>query len=192
LGLIDIEAFAKLQLSISGPIGKSNHVGSPSLLGSLLLGEGGSFVVRRVSHSAFAHSIDAWDEPFDKSKGFVVVKQPTVHTGEPGEETPRKDFKKRLRDAMMELKVSYHEPLRKHPNIVKLHSFMWDTQSNLGTALAPSLIMEYADLGTVSDFQDSNRLTLHADAKVDLCLDVAEGLSFLHKCGVIHGDVKCK
>jgi hypothetical protein len=52
---------------------------------------------------------------------------------------------------MIELKVSYHAPLRKHPNIVKLHSFMWDTQSNLATALAPSLILDYADLGTEID-----------------------------------------
>ena len=97
LGLIDIEAFAKLQLSISGAIGKSNHVGSPSPLGSLLLGEGGSFVVRRVSPSSFSHSVDVWDEPFDKSKGFVVVKQPVDH--EPwAEAPPEKEFK---RDFMM-------------------------------------------------------------------------------------------
>ncbi len=191
LGLIDIEAFAKLQLSISGPIGKSNHVGSPSPLGSLLLGEGGSFVIRRVSPSSFSHSVDVWDEPFDKSKGFVVVKQPIDH--EPwAEASPEKEFKKRLYDAMMELKVSYHTPLRKHPNIVKLHSFMWDTQSNLATALAPSLIIEYADLGTVADSQDPEMLMMHANAKVGICLDIAEGLSFLNKCGIIHGAVKCQ
>jgi hypothetical protein len=192
LGLIDIEAFAKLQISISGPIGKSNYVGSPSLLGSLLLGEGGSFVVRRVSHSSFAHSLDVWDEPFDKSKGFVVVKQPIDHEPQAEGASPEKDFRKRLYDVMIELKVSYHAPLRKHPNIVKLHSFMWDTQSNLATALAPSLILEYADLGTVADFQDPERLMVHANAKVGICLDVAEGLSFLNKYGIIHGDVKCQ
>jgi serine/threonine protein kinase len=185
LGLIDIEAFAKLQLSISGPIGKSSNLGSPSYVGTLLLGVGGSFAVRRVSNSAFAHSLDSWDDSFDKSKAFVAVKQPSAKQGD-------NDFQKRLYDAMMELKVSYHEPLRKHPNIVHLHSFMWDTQSNLANALAPSLILEYADLGTVSDFQDSDRLILHADAKLQICLDVAQGLSFLNTCGIIHGDVKCE
>jgi Protein kinase domain len=186
LGLIDIENLAKLQISISGPIGRSSTMGSPSSTGTLLLGEGGSFVVRRVSNSAFAHSLDVWDEAFDKTKGFVVVKQPSVK--ELGED----DFENRLYDAMMELKVSYHEPLRMHPNIVHLHSFMWDIQSNNVDALGPSLIMEYADLGTVSNFQDSERLILHSDAKLQICLDVAEGLSFLHQCGIIHGDVKCE
>jgi serine/threonine protein kinase len=186
LGLIDIEAFAKLQISVSDPIGKSSTVRSPSSVGTLLLGEGGSFVVRRVSNSAFAHSLSTWDDTFDKTKGFVVVKQPTVkNPGEGG-------FESRLYDAMMELKVSYHDPLRKHPNIVHLHSFMWDIQSNDAIALAPSLIMEYADLGTVSDFQNSKRLTLRSDAKLQMCLDVAEGVSFLHQCGIIHGDIKCE
>lgn len=186
LGLIDIAKLAKLQISISGPVGRSSPMGSPSSIGTLLLGEGGSFVVRRVSNSAFTRPLDSCDETFDKKKGFVVVKQPSVR--EIGED----DFENRLYDAMMELKVSYHEPLRMHPNIVHLHSFMWDIQSNNADVLAPSLIMEYADLGTVSDFQDSKRLILHSDAKLQICLDVAEGLSFLHQCSIIHGDVKCE
>ena len=189
LGLIDIEKFAKLQISVSGTIGKSTVLGSPSSIGTLLLGEGGSFVVRRVSNSAFAHPLDVWDEAFDKTKGFVVVKQSSVK--DIREEDSQDSFN-RLFDAMMELKVSYHEPLRKHPNIIHLHSFMWDIQSNNADALAPSLILEYADLGTVSDFQDSERLILHSDAKLQICLDVAEGLSFLNQCGIIHGDVKCE
>jgi len=194
LGLIDIEAFAKIQFANSGPIGKSSHLGTATLLGSLLLGRGGSFTVRRVPYSAISQSLNSWEEPFEKSKGFVVIKQPIARAGEPlkAVSEEEKDFKKRLWDAMMELKVSYHKPLRKHPNIVKFHALMWDTQSNLGTALAPSLIMEYADLGTLSEFQNSKCLILHADAKSDICLDVARGLSFLHKCGIIHGDVKCE
>ncbi len=175
-----------MQLSISGPIGKCSNLGSPSRLEALHLGVGGSFVVRRVSNTAFVHSLEIWDDSFDRSKGFVVVKQPLVRRR--GES----DFENRLHDVMMELKVSYHEPLRKHPNIVRLHSFMWDTQSKLASALAPSLILEYADLGTVSDFQDSDRLIVHADTKLQICLDVAKGLSFVNECGIIHGDVKCE
>ncbi|KAE9374004.1 hypothetical protein N431DRAFT_481336 [Stipitochalara longipes BDJ] len=171
LGLIDIASLAKLQLSISGAVGKSTTLGSPSPITTLLLGGGGSFVVRRVSNTAFVHSLSVWDEAFDKSKGFVVVKQPSVKNIEDD------NFESRLYDAMMELKVSYHEPLRKHPNIVHMHSFMWDIQSNNADALAPSLIMEYADLGTVSDFQDPKRLTLHSNAKLQISLDVAEEIS---------------
>lgn len=186
LGLVDIVSLAKLQLSISGPIGKSTILGSPSPLATLLLGEGGSFVVRRVPSTAFAHSLSAWDETFDKAKGFVVVKQPSVKNEED------ENFGSRLYDALMELKVSWHEPLRKHPNIVHMHSFVWDIQSNNADALAPSLIMEYADLGTVHDFQDPGRLTLHSDSKLQIALDIAEGLDFLNQCGIIHGDVKCE
>jgi serine/threonine protein kinase len=67
---------------------------------------------------------------------------------------------------------------------------MWDTQSNLADALASSLIFEYADLGTVSAFQGLKKLILHANAKLPICLDVAEGLTFLNECGIIHGDIK--
>lgn len=199
LDLLDLPALARLQHSLSGPAGSSHHLGVASTVGTLLLGEGGSFVVRRVQYSSFLHSIDTWDEPFDKEKRFVVVKQPLIEAytspnNTDGAWTRQSD---KLRAVTMELKVLSHPPIRKHPNIVKLYHFVWDTQGPLVSALAPSPILEYADLGTLDDYQDGNqllpgeeqRIYLHADAKMDICADVAQGLAFLHRCGVVHGDV---
>ncbi|KJZ70211.1 hypothetical protein HIM_10397 [Hirsutella minnesotensis 3608] len=185
LELIDIDAFTKQQLSLDGPIGSSNRFGWPSVVGTLLLGAGGSFTVRRVPYDSMAHPVDVWNEPFIQDKRFVVVKQPSVNHKREGCR-----WDKQLRDVMMELKILSHNPIRRHPNIIKLHSFMWDSQSNLATALAPSLILEYADLGTLSDFQDIHRLVLLSTTKRDICVDVAEGLRFLSECGIVHGDVK--
>ncbi|KAH7128860.1 hypothetical protein EDB81DRAFT_906536 [Dactylonectria macrodidyma] len=185
LELIDIDALAKHQFSIEGPVGSNNRVGAPSATGTLLLGAGGTFTVRRVPYESITHPIDAWDEPFDRTKRFVVVKQPGVDNKRGGG-----NWDKRLRDVMMELKILSHKPIRRHPNIVKLHSFMWDSQSNVSTALAPSLILEYADLGTLSDFQDIRRLAIYCTTKRHICVDIAEGLRFLNECGIVHGDVK--
>jgi hypothetical protein len=128
LRLLDIESLAKLQHSITGPVGRSFHLGSRSV-GFLILGSGYSFLVRRVPYKDFPHSIDIWDEPFDKEKkNFVVVKQPQLKdTKGEYEITPENELHMRLQAVLMELTILYHEPIRKHPNIVKLHHFMWDT-----------------------------------------------------------------
>jgi len=189
LGLLDIGSLAKLQLSITGTVGTSHHLGSPGFgLGSLKLGGGMSFSVWRVPFNNFCHSIDIWDEPFDKEKAFVVVKKPLLK---------RKDFcqdekfTEALKSVLTELKILYHSPIRKHPNIIRLLHFVWDAQSD-PTVLAPSLILEYAELGTLHDYQNPSRHVLHLETKTSICLDVAQGLSFLHQCGVIHGDVKAE
>ncbi|KAH6874396.1 hypothetical protein B0T10DRAFT_610682 [Thelonectria olida] len=184
LELIDIDTLARHQFSIEGPTGSNNRMGVPSVTGTLLLGAGGSFTVRRVPYESITQ-IDVWGGNFDRKKRFVVVKQPGVDHKRGGD-----NWDKSLRDVMMELKILSHKPICGHPNIVKLHSFMWDSQSNIATALAPSLILEYADLGTLSDFQDIRRLVLRHTTKRDICVDIAEGLRFLNECGIVHGDVK--
>ncbi|KAJ4468507.1 hypothetical protein C8R41DRAFT_854369 [Lentinula lateritia] len=88
-----------------------------------------------------------------------------------------------------EVRVLLHEPVRYHPNIVRLLGISWgavdDMQSNF-----PALVFEYSDLGTLAQFQSNSIGALSFDVKKKLCWDVAKGISILHACSVIHGDLK--
>jgi len=185
LGLIDLEILNAIQFSIFRSPG--NYVGGKAPWGrSLLIGHGSSFVVRRVPYDPAEHSVALWGDPWEpRYSKFVVYKQPLLTNINPvnDEDTDR------LQAVLTEMKVLYHPPIRRHPNIVKLLQLRWDTQ-NGPNLIAPTLVLEHGDLGSLSAFQDQNRVVLHSRAKTQICLDVAEGLQFLHDCGIVHGDVK--
>lgn len=92
------------------------------------------------------------------------------------------------RDVLLEIRALLHEPLRYHPNIARLLGLGWDAASDNGST-HPLLIMEYADLGSMRSLQES-KPGLPCVVKQKLCYDVAKGLSILHACGIIHGDLK--
>lgn len=143
-------------------------------------------MVRRVPYDPYEHCVAVWDDPPEpRNSKFVVFKQPLLPNINAGKE----EDAARLQAVLTEMKVLYHQPVRKHPNIVKLLQFRWDTQDG-PNLIAPSLVLEHADLGSLSAFQDPRRVILHSRAKTQICLDIAEGLHFLHRCGIVHGDVK--
>ncbi|KAJ3847883.1 hypothetical protein EV368DRAFT_87213 [Lentinula lateritia] len=90
---------------------------------------------------------------------------------------------------LTEVRVLLHEPVRYHPNIVRLLGISWgavdEMQSNF-----PALVLEYSDLGTLAQFQSNSIGALSFDVRKKLCWDVAKGISILHACSVIHGDLK--
>lgn len=51
-------------------------------------------------------------------------------------------------------------------------------------------MLEYADHGTFDHLQRSNGSPLPFRIKQKLCYDIGRGLSILHACGVVHGDLK--
>ncbi|KAK0721814.1 hypothetical protein B0T26DRAFT_749293 [Lasiosphaeria miniovina] len=177
LELIYLESFTTLHYGplLEGRAAPFNFgMGYPALRVAGMIAQGGSFSVRRVvDHREYGVT------------GFVVVKQPVVNEWRVGA-----GFAEKLRDVMTELRVLTHRPLRNHPYIVNLREIFWDTHADLADTVAPSLILEYANLGSLSDHQDPDRLCLHAGAKNKICENVALGLSFLHMSGIIHGDVK--
>jgi serine/threonine protein kinase len=193
IDLIDIDIFTRLQFSIAGAQGSSVHIGQQGPgLNSWLLGRGGSFDVRRVWSGDFPYTIDLWEEVSFPKQKFVVEKKPLVdkQTAKQGWK-PGSDNSKRFNSVLLELKILFHKPIRKHPNIIRLYHLLWDTQDQVN-AIAPSLVMEYAELGALSDFQDPEQLVLNKQAKNEICLDIARGLQFLHQNGIIHGDVKAE
>lgn len=81
-----------------------------------------------------------------------------------------------------------HDYLRYHPNIVRLLGFEWGPSVDYDAAY-PVLILEHATYGSLAALQ-SSVAPLSFAVKQKLCHDVARGLSILHACGIIHGDVK--
>jgi Protein kinase domain/Ankyrin repeats (3 copies) len=91
-------------------------------------------------------------------------------------------------DILLEIRALLHEPLRYHPNIVRLLSFGWGSSSETGS-IYPTLILEYAAFGSLFHLQ-ANSPPLPFSVKQKLCYDVSRGLSILHACGIVHGDLK--
>jgi len=89
---------------------------------------------------------------------------------------------------LFELRALLHEPLRYHPNLVRLLGIQWGL-SALSDSCYPVLIMEYASFGTLDALQGSVE-PLSFGVKQKLCYDVGRGLSALHSSGIVHGDIK--
>jgi serine/threonine protein kinase len=96
---------------------------------------------------------------------------------------------RRYKEFATELRILSHPPVLSHPNIVQLLRIVWFINPVINCIVSPALELEYAHIGTLSDFQDSGgKLSFHT--KLDLCYDIATGLATLHDCGIVHGDVK--
>ena len=89
---------------------------------------------------------------------------------------------------LLEVRALLHEPLRYHPNIVRLLGLEWGFSSETDHVF-PMLILEYAPFGSMQKLQESMD-PLAFPVKQKLCYDVARGLAALHACGIVHSDLK--
>ncbi|WKT54228.1 Ankyrin repeat [Fusarium oxysporum f. sp. vasinfectum] len=96
-------------------------------------------------------------------------------------------LKRRLQAAVLELCVMRHRPLRKHPNIPAVFGYGWNQS---GTQPLPFLLVQYSRYGTLRQYLHHVGSEILPAAKEILIGDVASGLSALHACKIIHGDVK--
>ncbi|KAG7284947.1 hypothetical protein NEMBOFW57_009562 [Staphylotrichum longicolle] len=105
-------------------------------------------------------------------KHVVVLKRSAARLFSPdgghGDADARRGF-------ISEIRVLSHKPLREHPNIIKILGINWELESRANTDLA--------------DFQSRHQY-LPFSTKKSIALDIACGLSALHQCGIVHGDVK--
>jgi len=91
-------------------------------------------------------------------------------------------------EVLLEIRALLHEPIRYHPNIVKLLDIRWDTSVETGSPF-PAIVQEYATYGTLDKLQKGSK-PLPFSIKQKLCYDVGRGLSIIHACGMVHGDLK--
>ncbi|KAL8381042.1 hypothetical protein RB595_005369 [Gaeumannomyces hyphopodioides] len=90
-----------------------------------------------------------------------------------------------------ELLIRSHPSLRSHPNIVDLKGIAWDFEKDDEDRPRPLIVEEFAPHRSLTTFwSDQNMVRMPFKAKANLCRDIAEGISALHACGVVHGDLK--
>jgi hypothetical protein len=89
---------------------------------------------------------------------------------------------------LTEFHALLHPPLLEHENIIHLLGLAWGNNDADPLHQLPILIVEYGNLGTLSDVQKKQTLT--SALKANICLGIARGLNALHSSGIIHGDVK--
>ncbi|PWY73020.1 ankyrin [Aspergillus heteromorphus CBS 117.55] len=162
---------------------------------SIFVGHGASFTTfKRAIPDALTISqtsnMDGWSVSVPKQHmarpKHVVYKVARVAFTETGTPTPQ--TRHAMKAALMELYSLMHEPLRQHPNIIDLLGLAWGSNYFDPSHRLPVLVVEYADHGNLADLQRKHDLTPLIRGR--LALDIGQGLEMLHRCGIIHGDVK--
>ncbi|KAL5331553.1 hypothetical protein ACEPPN_001087 [Leptodophora sp. 'Broadleaf-Isolate-01'] len=141
---------------------------------------GYSFEVRKVKSTSFPHGLQ--DELF-KNRDFVAVKHPRI-------QYEGADVAQALSELATELQILRFPPLRQHGHIVDFLGVMYHDAGTIEVPnILPALVIEYAALGSVKDYQANGYGKSYTD-KISILLDTAKGLEALHACGIIHGDIK--
>jgi serine/threonine protein kinase len=104
-----------------------------------------------------------------------------------GSETDSNKLRKRLSNLLLDLRIMHHSPLRSHPNILNLVGYGWDIQ---GESLNPFVVVDYTSKGSGRSYLQGYRGRMPFSSKLIFIEDIAAGLSALHDCGIVHGDLK--
>ena len=162
---------------------------------SIIVGHGASFTVfkraipvaptiyQTVDMGDWTMTIPRYQESPPKQVVYKVARVAFTETG-----TPTPPTRHAMKAALMELYALTHEPLRQHPNIVDLLGLAWGSNYFDSSHRLPVLVVEYADHGSLADLKQRHDLT--PSIRRLLALDIGHGLQMLHRCGIIHGDVK--
>jgi hypothetical protein len=146
------------------------------------------------------HNFAVWSIPFDQSdRGYKAadgravnpelycLKAPNFTSGANRDDS--RAFRKEYFDTtLQELRILLHPQLRTCDSIISLFGLDFQEDYDDSTIAWPVLLMEYAEYGTLDTLQED----IHMDVELRrvLLLEVAQGLQALHKCNIIHGDVK--
>lgn len=146
---------------------------------------GASFEVRKVRATSFPSGL--YDQLF-RDRKFVVVKHPRVKLDEVKQAGTLPAGT--LSEIATELQILRHNSLRNHENIIEYFATMYYDAGEAGeSVIVPSLVIEYAEFGSLKAYQENGYLTT-TEERLNACEDIARGLQALHQLGIIHGDVK--
>jgi serine/threonine protein kinase len=115
------------------------------------------------------------------SKEAVAIKKVKLPKGTDDFEA----FQSRVACVLKDIVVMNHPPLAECEYILNLLGYGW----NLGEGSIPFLVTEFAPGRTLRQFLQENPDTSGME-RVSFCRNVIDGLSELHRVGVIHGDLK--
>jgi serine/threonine protein kinase len=94
-------------------------------------------------------------------------------------------FNRRLRTVLNEIRIMHHTPLRDHPNTLSILGYGWRT---VGQNPLPYIVVEYGVYGSLRSYLSETPRSLNT--KIIMAGDVAAGVTALHQCEIIHGDMK--
>jgi len=114
---------------------------------------------------------------------LVAVKR--LKMGPKGGHADAKKLGKRLANLLVDLLIMHHAPLRNHANILDLVGYGWNMDD-----LVPFVVVDYASLGNFRAYLKDGRRRLTFSDKIVFVSDVAAGLTALHECEIVHGDLK--
>ncbi|KAJ5088075.1 hypothetical protein N7456_011691 [Penicillium angulare] len=117
-------------------------------------------------------------------EGKVVAVKRIRLNGE-GPNSDRRHFQRRLQSVLREILILCHPPIAHHPNIIGLLGYGWSMQMQ---RVSPFISLEFATHGSLRDYMKERKRSIKT--KLILIGDVAAGLMALHKCGIVHGDLK--
>ena len=140
-----------------------------------------SFDVRKVRVESFPHGLD--DESLGQ-RTFVVVKQPRLAQDRPIQSNA-------LDEIATELQILRHTRQISDSNILELVGIVYHDANVDGEYpyIFPALVVEYAELGNLRSFL-AKGFGRSLQEKFEICRDIARGLDHLHRCGIVHCDVK--
>ncbi|KAJ5368842.1 uncharacterized protein N7496_008602 [Penicillium cataractarum] len=119
-----------------------------------------------------------------KYEGTVVAIK-RIRLSEEGKGFERSYFQRRLQSVLREILIMCHPPLTHHPNIIDILGYGWTVEKQ---RLSPFISVEFASKGTLREYLKENVHPIRT--KLILMGDVGAGLMALHKCGIVHGDLK--
>ncbi|EXJ81180.1 serine/threonine protein kinase [Capronia epimyces CBS 606.96] len=183
----------RAELSVARPV-MQLFLGAQAIDQSTYLGQGASFEVssKRVPKSegmvyetkTLGLTLSTRQGQYDER--VLVYKTAKIAFNELGE--PLAKDRRAMDSVLMEMYALIHPPLYKHRNIVTLLALGWGSNPYNPSYRLPVIVTEYADHGNLAALQAKE--TLGSDTKLNLSLDIGRGLQILHRCGIIHGDVK--
>ncbi|KAI1088281.1 hypothetical protein F5B19DRAFT_496567 [Rostrohypoxylon terebratum] len=160
---------------------ESSGLPGPSVISSpyRYIGQGGQFVV---------YQGDLMDIKVGGcEKHPVAIKSPKFNI----DASKRLDLTDRsaqqhLKNILLEIKALTTPALQQHPNIARLLTWCRDPDT---IHYQPQLVMELAS-SDLLDFLKKGGGDISYQQRYSLCSDIANGLDAIHKCELVHGDLK--
>jgi hypothetical protein len=154
-----------------------------------IIGSGHHFVVYA---SPFEKDEKLLQTDRDISKEVYCIKTPNLMScSSVDDHNPKRKFRDEYYHTILqELRILLHPELHKHDNIINILGFNFHEDYDDYTIAWPVLIMEYAEFGTLDTLQQDVDLSQEPELARWLLLDIALGIQALHRCNIIHGDVK--